>query len=143
MKKYIFAVCLSMCAFLMADQAQAQCDVNKFLDNCNGKLASGYTFLKSYSVNGESGGKVEHSYVFSKDTNYLITLCSENGDTDGMVVTLYDSNRKQLISSHDAKSGRFLPAIGIRISATGIYYLAFSFEGDGPKCGGSVVGFKR
>lgn len=143
MKQLILATVLLSAAALLPGHARAQCDVNKFVDNCNGKLASGYTFLKSYSIDGASSGKVEQSYVFSKDTNYLITLCSEAESADGMVVTLYDSQRKQLISSHDKKNDRYLPAIGIRINATGIYYLTFTFEGGGPKCGGSVVGFKR
>ncbi|MGB3618507.1 MAG: hypothetical protein WBA12_10320 [Catalinimonas sp.] len=141
--KYLLFATMFVAAALLSGRAQAQCDVNQFVDDCNGKLASGYTFLKSYSVDGSGGSKVEQSYVFSKDTNYLITLCGESGNADGMVVTLYDSQRKQLISSHDKKNDRYLPAIGIRINSTGIYYLTFTFADGGPSCGGSVVGFKR
>jgi hypothetical protein len=144
MKKFLLAITIFIFISMLPSLSYAQCDPGKFMDNCSGKLAEGYTFLKSYSIDGsKGGGKIEQSYVFSKDTNYLLTLCSQEGDTKNMVVTIFDSNRKQLISSYDKKSGKFLPAIGVRIAATGIYYLAFTFEGDGPQCGGCVVGFKR
>ncbi len=145
MKKFILALTVFMIAALLPGMTYAQCDADKFMDKCNAKLADGYTFLKSYSVDGAKNpsNKVEVSYVFSKDTNYLLTLCNKEGENKNMVVTLYDSNRKQLVSSHDKKGNRFLDQIGVRISATGIYYLAFSFEEGGPQCGGCVVGFKR
>lgn len=145
MKKFLLAITIYTFMALLPSVSYAQCDADKFMDNCSSKLAEGYTFLKSYTIDASKvvNGKIEQSYCFSKDTNYLITLCGKEGENRNMVVTLYDSNRKQLISSYDKKSGKFLPAIGVRIQATGIYYFTFSFEGDGPQCGGCVVGFKR
>ncbi len=130
MKKLPLILSVFACWCLSVGTAKAQCDPENFIDKCNAKLAEGYTFLKSYSVEGAKAtdSKVEYSYVFSKDTNYLLTLCGNGSDMPAnMVVTLYDSNRKKLASSYDKDNKRYLPAIGIRIAATGIYYLTFSF----------------
>lgn len=143
MKKHSLLV-LTAC-LLMAFSASAQCDAEKFLNHCNSKLANGFTFLKSYHIDKgkAASGKVEYSYVFSKDTNYMLTLCNKDGDPKNLAVSIYDQNRKLIYSSFDKKSNTFYPFIGYRASSTGIYYLTFTFEGDGPECGGSVLGFKR
>ncbi|SFC54958.1 hypothetical protein SAMN05421780_106219 [Flexibacter flexilis DSM 6793] len=132
-------------ATLAPNKSYAQCDAAGFIDHCNGKLVNGYNFLKSFSIDGAkagNGGKVEYSYVFSKDSNYLVTLCGKDGDAKKLIVTLYDSNRKELGSNLDKASGAFYPVFGYKCSATGIYYLSFSYQGGG-ECGGSVLGFKR
>lgn len=136
----VFAVILLL-SFSFA--AQAQCDADKFMANCQGKISDGFTFLKSYTIDGSKGGKVEHSYVFSKDTTYLLSLCTENGDPKNMYVILSDSNRKELFNSYDKKSGKYMPLVGYRSTATGIYYLTFYFNEGADKCGGSVLAFKR
>ena len=39
--------------------------------------------------------KVEYSYVYStKGTQYMINICANGAATDGIVVSLFDSNRK-------------------------------------------------
>lgn len=145
MKKFLIAI-VTFCFFAMLPKASfAQCDAEKFMDNCNAKLANGYNFLKSFSIDGgkATSGKVEYSYVFSKDSNYLMTLCSKEGDAKKLVVTLFDANRKELGSNFDAKSNSFFPAFAYKCSATGIYYLSFSYPNGQGECAGSVLGFKR
>ena len=126
--------------------AQAQCDAEKFMDVCNAKLSDGYTFLKQYSIDGAkatSGKKVEYSYVFSKNTQYMLTLCSENKNPKNMYVTLYDSQRNPLMSSFIKDKNEFLSKVAYQCSSTGIYYLSFQFAGSDPTCGGSILAFKR
>lgn len=137
MKKTIISVIIAVFA---AFSAQAQCDAEKFMANCQSKLADGFTFLKSYTVDG-SKGKVEHSYVFSKETTYLLSLCTQEGDPKNMYVAIYDSNRKEVFNSK--AGGKPMPVVGYRSSATGIYYITFTFEGSNNTCGGSVLAFKR
>jgi hypothetical protein len=144
-RKAIFSLAVFAVLSLIPSVASAQCDAAGFIDNCNSKLVSGYSFLKSFSIDpakAGNGGKVEYSYVFSKDTSYLITLCGKDGDAKKLVVTLFDSNRKELGSNLDKGSGAFFPAFGYKCSATGIYYLSYSYQGGGD-CSGSVLGFKR
>lgn len=145
LKKIILSALAFAIISLSPSVSFAQCDASGFIDHCNGKLVSGYSFLKSFTVDpakAGNGGKVEYSYVFSKDTNYLMTLCGKDGDAKKLVVTLFDSNRKELGSNLDKGSGATFPAFGYKCSATGIYYLTFSYQGAG-ECGGSVLGFKR
>lgn len=135
-----------LCLLACIGVAHAQCDAEKFMDNCNAKLSDGYTFLKSYNIDGakaSSGKKVEYSYVFSKNTNYMLTLCAEGGNPKNMYVTLYDSQRRPLMSSYVKDKDKFLSKVAYQCSSTGIYYLSFQFAGGSPNCGGSILAFKR
>lgn len=124
----------------------AECDAKIYKDKCIDylNLQQGYTFLKSYTIDGKAGAKktVEFSYIFSKNTNYLITLANNNPQTKGIAVTLYDSNKKRLASSL-ATNGKFYPAVSYKCNATGIYRLIFTFENANDYCAGAVLGFKR
>ena len=103
----------------------------------------GFTFLKTFKVDGQAGAKskVEYSYVFSKDTQYFLNVCSEGTGTDGIVVTMYDSKR-QMVSTN-FNNGKFYPGLVYPCNATGIYYITFTFQDSQNYCGGSVLGFKR
>lgn len=120
-----------------------QCNPDNFANACIPKLASGFNFLKSYKVDGESGAKekVEYSYVFTKGTQYMINLCANGASTDGIVVTLFDSGRNKVATSKI--NGQFISAIAYPCNATGIYYIQYTFDGSTGKCGGSALGFKR
>lgn len=145
MKKIIFAI-IALCFLALPSQSFAQCDADKFMDNCNAKLANGYNFLKSFAIDAAktgNGGKVEYSYVFSKDSNYLMTLCGKEGDAKKLVITLFDASRKELGSNFDSKSNTFFPAFAYKCSATGVYYLSFAYPQGQSECAGSVLGFKR
>ncbi len=123
--------------------ATAQCSADALSNQCIPKLAAGFNFLKSYKIDGEGGSKdkVEYSYVFTKGTQYMINICAPNQPTDGIVVTLYDSNRNKVATSK--VNGQFISAIAYMCNATGIYYIQYTFDGSTTYCGGSALGFKR
>lgn len=123
--------------------AEAQCNAEALAQACVPKLQEGFTFLKTFKIDGVGGAKnkVEYSYVFSKDTQYFLNICANGGVTDGIVVTMYDSKR-QVVSTNYA-NGKFYPGIVYPCNATGIYYITFTFQGSTNYCGGSVLGFKR
>lgn len=147
MKSFRLFLCLLPLLWLAAAPAQAQCDADKFMNHCNARLSNGYTFLKSYNVDKTKAqnNKVEYSYVFSKDTNYMLTLCTKDGMVpNNFSVALFDRDRNMVYSSFDKRTNTFYPAIGYRCSATGIYYLQFVFNNQAAaECGASVLGFKR
>jgi len=115
----------------------AQCKA----DECIGKISQGYTFLKSYQME-KIGDQLEYSYVFSKETNYMLVLCNPGGPSSGVIVTLFDSNKKEIATNFDKKNNKYYPAIAYQCKATGIYYLRFSFT-DKPECCVSVLAFKK
>ena len=139
MKKLFFIV-LAI-SILTAFEVSAQCNSEALSSQCIPKLASGFNFLKSYKI--EKGGKeyVEYSYVFTKGTQYMINICSPGQSTDGIVVSLYDSNRNKVASSK--VNGQFISAIAYPCNTTGIYYIQYTFDGSTGYCGGSALGFKR
>lgn len=141
MKRY--AIFVWILVVLSTPDASAQCNSEALSNQCIPKLASGFNFLKSYKIDGEGGAKdkVEYSYVFTKGTQYMINICAPNQPTDGIVVTLYDSNRNKVATSK--VNGQYISAIAYPCNATGIYYIQYTFDGSSTYCGGSALGFKR
>jgi hypothetical protein len=144
MKRLInFIGIASVVMMLSSSGVQAQCDADGLANGCIPKLQEGFTFLKTFKIDGQGGAKskVEYSYVFSKDTQYFINICAPGESTDGIVVTMYDSKR-QMVSTNFS-NGKFYPGIIYPCNATGIYYITFTFQNSQNHCGGSVLGFKR
>jgi len=122
--------------------ASAQCNTEELCNACIPKLSGGFNFLKSYKVNGEGNiPKVEYSYVFTKGTQYMVTLCEQKANANSIVITIYDSERNK-VASNKIK-GDVLPAIAYPCNATGIYYLQYTFEDASARCAGSTLGFKK
>ncbi len=121
---------------LISYNGNAQCKT----DECVAKINSDYTFLKTYQMS-KVGDQLEYSYVLSKDTNYMLVMCN-GGGTQSIIVTLYDSKRKEIATNQDKGSNKIYGAIAYQCKATGIYYLRFSFV-DKPECCVSVLAFKR
>jgi hypothetical protein len=71
----------------------------------------------------------------------MINICAAAQPTDGIVVSLYDSNRNKVASSK--VNGQFISAIAYPCNTTGIYYIQYTFDGSTGYCGGSALGFKR
>ena len=144
MRQVIYILSLSIIALIFSvNSSSAQCGAEAQANACISKLQDGFTFLKTFKVDGQGGAKakVEYSYVFSKDTQYYLNICNDGTDTDGIIVTMYDSKR-QVVSTNYNK-GKFYPGLIYPCNATGIYYITFTFEGSQNYCGGSVLGFKR
>jgi len=143
MKKIIILFVVFSFTYFIPVEGWSQCNADSYSEDCIGKLPGGFTFLKSFAIDGQGGAKnkVEYSYVFSKDTQYSINICAEGESTDGIVVSMFDSNRRRVMTN--LIQGNFYDGIQYPCNATGIYYITFTFEGSSNYCGGSVLGFKR
>jgi len=143
MRKLLFvSVAVFFMGFFGSQTAYAQCSDEDFLDECAAMLDS-YMFLKSFNIN-LTDGKQEFSYVFSKGTTYLITVCDKGVDGSRMVVELFDRNRKKVSSNFAESTNKFYGKILYPCNATGVYYLDYKFETAEAKsnCGVSILGFK-
>jgi hypothetical protein len=123
MKTTLFILLLvSSLAISANEQAESQCNADNLANACIPKLASGFNFLKSYKVNGESKEKVEYSYVFTKGTQYMINVCSNGSATDGIVVSIFDKERNRVATSKI--NGQFITAIAYPVQRNG--YLLYT-----------------
>jgi hypothetical protein len=124
-------------------QANAQCNAELFNNMALKLLPPGYTFVKSYRIDGKNGDrkKIEYTCVFSKDTDYIIKMSGKDGGPNGLIATLFDSKRAQLATSYF--NNRFYEGWTYKCTATGIYYLSFTFKDSKSYCGASVLGFRR
>jgi uncharacterized protein (DUF2344 family) len=136
--KYLGVFTLVVLA-LSGFNANAQCQP----DACIQKFSDGYTFLKTYKME-QVGLETEYSYVFSKETNYMIAVCSSSGSEATVKVTLYDATRKEIASNFDKKSGKLYSVMAYQCKATGIYYLKYTpVNQKVSDCCVSVLGFKK
>lgn len=142
-KSLIIVFSAALFVLILSGQAFAQCEPETHCQSCIKQIEDGFTYLKSYKIDGEGGakGKVEYSYVFTKGAQYFLNICSEAAQADGIVLTIYDSTRKMVGTNY--LNGKFFPIVKYPCNATGIYYITFTFENPTAYCGGSVLGFKR
>ena len=119
------------------------CNTKAFTDLVLQTLPRGYTFLKAYPVDGRGGARksIKYSYIFSKNSTYMVRLKNSSAKNIGVAVTIYDSRRKKIASSF--VKGKYYPGLGYKCGATGIYYITFDFDGKGDYCAGGVLAFKR
>jgi hypothetical protein len=120
----------------------AQCNAEELCNLCVPKLPAGFNFLKSYKLIGNSGSdQIEYSYVFAKGTQYMINLCEEKAGSTTITLTIYDAQRNKVATNRF--DGALMSAIAYPCNATGIYYLQYRFENAAPRCGCSILAFKR
>jgi hypothetical protein len=144
MKKIIGYTLIILSAILFTSlSASAQCDTELYSNKALKTLAPGFTFVKSYKIDGKNGVKknIEYTCVFSKDTNYMVRIQGKDGGSNGIIATLYDNQRNELSTSY--YNNKFYPGIQYKCKATGIYYLLFTFKDSESYCGAAVLGFKR
>jgi hypothetical protein len=126
---------------LFSLEVKGQCNSEDLSNQCIPKLQDGFNFLKSYKIEKGNKEHVEYSYVFTKGTQYLINICAPGPSTDGIVVSLFDSNRNRVATSK--MNGQYVSSIAYPCATTGIYYIQYTFDGSTSFCGGSALGFKR
>ncbi len=119
----------------------SDCNFEQYSKLASEKL-SGYVYLKTYNIDASKGNQVEYSYVFSSNTNYILTL-AQDSDKGEILITVFDNNRKELCSNYDKKNNKYFSGLGYSCSATGIYYVTYTFKNDKSKCAASVLGFKK
>lgn len=140
--KVILILLFCLNGLIHIPEAVAQCNSDELSNVCISKLAPGFSYIKSYKINGEHDlVKVEYSYAFAKGTQYMITLCDQKADASTIMITIYDAKRNKVASNK--YNGALLQAIAFPCNATGIYYIQYTFEGSSSRCGGSALGFKR
>jgi hypothetical protein len=143
MKKFSKLLSVFVLFVLTSGVASAQCSASDLADNCISQLADGFNFVKSFPIDGQGGSKdkIEYSYVFATGTEYTINICTPGEAPDGIIVSLYDSNRR-LVTTNQA-NGKIFKGVRYSCNSTGIYYITYTFKESTANCGGSVLGFKR
>ena len=134
---------LIVAPFIIASTFTSDCGSDEFLDKCAPSLGD-YKFIKTFNVDVAKSGdkKTEFSYVFSKGSNYRIVICDQNAEGNRMIVNFYDRNKKLIASNYLKASKKFFNMLNYTCSATGVYYVESSFEGDKGGCGVNILGFK-
>ncbi len=132
--------------FLFAAQSfvlktQAQCTVEGQIAVCTANAHVPMHFLKSYRVEPSRAdqGYIEYSYVLTKNTTYALSLCTPAAGADGIVITLFDSQRN-IVATNKTPQGLF-PSINFNCMATGIFYMRYTFENSVHRSGLSVLMF--
>ncbi|MCH8316998.1 MAG: hypothetical protein IIA88_00645 [Bacteroidetes bacterium] len=146
MKHLLF---ISLLLVLSSRFSFSQCRIGDVPGECSSSLGD-YKFIKTFEIdkayfkgNNVKNSKKEFSYVFIKGTNYKLTICNTKG-SDKLVIDIYDSNRKLLVSSYDKKNKKYYSTIGLTSASTGICYLRYTYNTNVPPkyCALSILGVK-
>jgi hypothetical protein len=146
MKVFLQSLFISVFILLIARNGLAQCETDALNELSISEIqGKGFTFVKSYKVDGQGGAKqkVEYSYVFSKDTKYLFSINGKDDKSQGIILTIFDGNRKEVISNFDRVNNKFYHMFELQCKATGIYYMTFTFNNSKSYCAATVIGFRR
>lgn len=143
MKTLLLIFSFLIASLAVSSSARAQCNAELYNNKSLKALAPGFTFVKSYRIDGRGGTrkKIEYTCVFSKDTNYMIQISGKDGGAQGLISTLYDSKRNKKASNYF--NNKFYESWTYKCRATGIYYLSFTFKDSKSYCGAAVLGFRR
>lgn len=144
MKKVAAILFMSCVLWAMSSHfSLAQCNTTDLSKNCIDTIKEGFIFIKNFPVDGQEGQvkKLEYSYIFAKDTQYFLNLVSSEGSSDGIIISISDSRRREITSNY--LNGKYFPAIVFDCKATGIYYLTYTFDGAGSNCASSALAFKK
>lgn len=143
MKKLFIIGCLMAIVAFSSESTYAQCNAELYNNKCLKNLENGFTFVKSYRIDGKGGArkKIEYTCVLSKDTNYQLQVQGKDGAAQGIIATLYDSKRNRKASTY--YNNKFYEEVTYKCRATGIYYLTFTFKDSKSYCGAAVLGFRR
>lgn len=124
-------------------KTRAQCAPGSLSRECISSISEGFIYLKSYSIDGQDNSKekIEYTAVMSKDTQYAFKICTSLEGADGIVLTIYDLNRNEIISNREET---FIdPELNYMCTSTGIYYIRFTFYDSENRCGGCILSFRR
>src|SRR5579872_1232447 len=86
-------ICLSL---IMAQKAD-QCDPDKQTNICLGQTPAGFNYLKSYPVKANNESRTVFSYVLTKGTSYVLSICDEG--KKALSVSVLDSHRNKVADS--------------------------------------------
>ena len=143
MYKIIYPTIILLVFVASYSSSYGQCDPKGFTSKCISEVKDEFTYLKNFTIDGKNGTreKIEYSYVFSKDTQYYLNICANGKNTDGIIVTIYDSKRR--VASTNFANNKIFSGMIFACKSTGIYYITFTFNNSQSYCGGSVLAFKK
>ena len=135
--------------FVIQGSLFAQCDSKKLADACVKTFPKEFIFSKTrfIEINSSADQKnANYLVILSKGTTYVVTVYEpdKNKNQGKLVVSLYDNKDRLIMSSYSLATKKYYNKITFTCNATGTYYLAYLFDGDGFKgCGASAFGFKQ
>jgi len=120
----------------------AQCNTEAISLSCNSKLA-GFTFLKDYKLDAKKAkdGVIEYSYVFSKETQYMLSVCGGNSLIPKIEIVLMDSDRNVL--ARNKENNKYYSGIAFKCTKTGVYFMTFNITNSSEACAVSALGFRK
>ena len=130
----------------MAINTRGQCVSGVFPDSCSRTLP-GYVFIKSRIVeitNLKDFKNSIYGVILNKGTDYVISVCDNNEDNNRLIVTLFDKEDKQIMSSAGANLSlaKHYSQIIFRCNTTDTYYIGYAFQKDNG-CGITTLGFRK
>ena len=129
---------------LFASPAFAQCDEDKFVDNCAVNLGDDYGYLRTFDVEeieGSTNYPYTGAFLFRKGISYVFASCSSGAENAPVVVNLYNRTRKLVASTYNADLDKHYEKMVFKCSATGIFFVQSLMPMNAITCGITMLGF--
>lgn len=142
MKVSSLLFCMILFYSTVSHQLAAQCSKELFSGSARSK-AKGYTFIKSYRIDGRGGKreKIRYIAVLNPETSYRMIIDSKDGGSHGLIITVYNSDGEIVASNY--QNGKFNQATDFKVDQTGIYSLIFTFKDSKSYCALARLVFHR
>lgn len=133
-------------AVFMASVASAQCN-EQLVNKCYPTI-DGYTYLKDFKFRLKEASEAnpkptaKFQLILSKDTKYLLTACNAEEYPGKVIYQLFDASGL-LASSYNPQTGKHYESVEFVCKKSGLYYLAYTFEGNKKGCAIGMVAFQR
>ena len=104
----------------------------ELVDIC-GMVTGDATYLKDFQVKldaakpGEEPPTARYSFVLSKNTEYLFSICNSQDYSGQAIFQLYDNNRL-LATNYVVATGQSYPTVKFKCTTTGVYHILISFK---------------
>jgi hypothetical protein len=118
------------------------CNATAYTDKCKEQIPERFTYLRNYPLDFAGGkNKIQYNYIFSKDNKYVIILANDSPKLEGLIITIFDSNHKQLATNF--VNNKYYTTIMYECKATGNYYMTFTNSSQNATCAAAVLAFQR
>lgn len=143
MKRILIIALLVFCG---SQISRAQCN-DQLVNKCYPNI-TGYTFLKDFKFRLKEGGPgnekptARFQLILSKNTKYILTACDAEEYEGKVIFQLFDQTGL-LASSYNPQTQKHYESAEFLCKKSGLYYIAYTFEGAKRGCAVGMIAFER
>lgn len=140
--KQLYLIIFAVFCFY-STHAQKKCNFTLDKPQIDQAIGS-HQYLKMLRIDGKNGehGYMEYTIVMKQGDEYKFNIRTPEGDTNGIVLKIYDRRTKKRVLTNFS-SGGLAKDFTYVAGKTGIYDIKITFKGSKSYCGVCVCSYKK